>query len=75
MKYIEIVLNKNLPIYRKQIACQLHTQYVDGIKNLPIYRKQIACQLHTQYVDGIYSNPVILKSKLRVTHGHQKLNH
>ena len=36
------------------------------------YRKQIAHQLRTQFVEGI---SVTLKSTLRVTQGHWKLNH
>ena len=36
------------------------------------YRKQIARQLRTQFVEGI---AVTLKSLLRVTQGHWKLNH
>jgi len=36
------------------------------------YRKRIARQLRTQFVEGI---SVTLKSTLRVTQGHWKLNH
>jgi len=39
------------------------------------YRKQIASQLRTQYIEGIYNNLVTLKSKLRITQSHWKLNH
>jgi len=43
--------------YRKQIARQLRTQYVEGSKITQqelSYRKQIARQLRTQYVEGIH---------------------
>jgi len=42
------------------------------------YRKQIVRQLRTQYVEGIRRPKyytVTLKSRLRITHGHWKLNH
>jgi len=44
-------------------------------KNLVIANRTVARQLCTQYVKGVSSDPVTLKSRLRVTQDHWKLNH
>ena len=52
--------------------------YLVILKQELSYRKQIARQLCTHYAEGIYRHKfytVTLKSRLRVTQGHLKLNH
>ena len=59
-------------------ACNSHLYSQYSKKQELSYRKQIARQLRTQFIEGIHRlkyYTVTLKSRLRVTQGHWKLNH